>query len=205
VVPPKGAPNILLSMTGDVGFAAQDGAAGHQGEPMTATASHPARPRSRSTQEARPDHEVGDAVRQLVIALLPNGHPDIRCVAQRVRLSPRTLQRRLSDEGVSFARVVARAGLDAAQRMLADPTRKVIDVALDLGYSDQAHFARAFVRWTGLSPRKFQRRCSTGRLGAPFPQGVMLDGEKISPTKQVFALRPYHPSVRRVHQPAAVP
>src|SRR5262245_5034057 len=32
--------------------------------------------------------------------------------------------------------------------MLDDPARKVVDVALDLGYSDHAHFTCAFVRWT---------------------------------------------------------
>jgi AraC-like DNA-binding protein len=34
---------------------------------------------------------------------------------------------------------------------------KVIDIALELGYSDPAHFARAFARWTGLAPREFRR------------------------------------------------
>jgi AraC-like DNA-binding protein len=33
----------------------------------------------------------------------------------------------------------------------------VLDIALDLGYSDHAHFTRAFRRWTGMPPREFRR------------------------------------------------
>jgi AraC-like DNA-binding protein len=110
--------------------------------------------------------ELGGVVQQIVIRLLPHGYPDVKSVAGMVRVSARTLQRRLSDEGLTFADVVARTRCDVAQRMLDDPARKVIDVALDLGYSDHAHFTRAFVRWTGLSPRDFRRRRSTERSGS---------------------------------------
>lgn len=108
-------------------------------------------------------------MQQIVTTLLPDGHPDIRSVAGMFRLSARTLQRRLYDDGLTFARVVARARCDMAQRMLDDPARKVIDVALDLGYSDHAHFTRAFARWTGHAPREFRRLHSTGCLRTSFP------------------------------------
>jgi AraC-like DNA-binding protein len=62
---------------------------------------------------------------------------------------------------VGFAGVVARPHLDMAQRMLGDPGRRVVDVALELGYSDPAHFTRAFVRWTGVAPRQFRQRRAT--------------------------------------------
>jgi AraC-like DNA-binding protein len=60
------------------------------------------RPECRWCQRARPDHGVGAAVQQIVTRLLPDGYPDIHSVAQMVRLSARTLQRRLSDEGLTF-------------------------------------------------------------------------------------------------------
>jgi transcriptional regulator GlxA family with amidase domain len=99
---------------------------------MTSSASNPADPRSTS-QEARQDHGVGGAVQQIVTTLLPDGYPDIHSVAELVRLSPRTLQRRLCDEGLTFAGVVAQVRFAIAQRMLADAARKVIDVAVELG------------------------------------------------------------------------
>jgi AraC-like DNA-binding protein len=121
--------------------------------------SHPQR--ATSTHDTRDAHEVGGVVQQIVITLLPDGCPEVRSVAKVMQLSTRTLQRRLSDEGVTFMRVVAQARFAVAQQMLDDPARKVIDIALDLGYSDPAHFARAFARWTGLAPREFRRLRAT--------------------------------------------
>ena len=113
--------------------------------------------------ESGPATDVGGAVQQMVTTLLPDGNPDIHLVAEAAQTSARTLQRRLRQEGVTFAGVVARARFHAAQRLLDDPARKVIDVALDLGYSDPAHFTRAFSRWSGITPREFRRLQSTHR------------------------------------------
>ena len=118
---------------------------------------------SGSARRARETDRLGDVVRQIVTPLLRDGCPDVRSVATMLGLGARTFQRRLSEEGVTYARVVARARSAVAQRMLDDPACKIIEVALDLGYSDQAHFARAFVRWTGLTPGDFRRLRSTGR------------------------------------------
>jgi len=106
--------------------------------------------------------ELGGVVQRIVTRLLPDGSPEMRSVAELVGVTTRTLQRRLSAEGLTFVAVVARARLEVARRMLDDPARKVIDVALDLGYSDPAHFTRAFARWTGLAPREFRRLRATG-------------------------------------------
>jgi len=122
-------------------------------------------PQSRSARWARETCRLGDVVQQIVIRLLRDGYPDVHSVATMLGLTTRTLQRRLSEEGVTYARVVARARLTVAQRMLADPACKVIEVALDLGYSDPSHFVRAFVRWTSLTPREFRRLRATGCRG----------------------------------------
>ena len=99
-------------------------------------------PRSPWTPGASAPDGLGRVVQGIVTALLRDGYPDLRSVAKSIGLSVRTLQRRLSREGVTYARVVAQARLEIAQRMLDDPSRRVIEVALDLGYSDQAHFGR---------------------------------------------------------------
>ena len=96
-------------------------------------------------------------VRQVVQLLLTSGSLDVRMVAHTVRTSPRTLQRRLHGLGLTFAGVVQQARQAAAQRMLAEPGRKIGDVAQALGYSDPAHFTRAFRRWTGTTPMEFRR------------------------------------------------
>jgi AraC-like DNA-binding protein len=90
--------------------------------------------------------------------LVTGGAPAVGAVARAVRTSPRTLQRRLQEAGLTFAEVLQQARCVAAEQMLRDSGRKIGDVARALGYSDPAHFTRAFVRWTGITPRDFRRR-----------------------------------------------
>ena len=123
-------------------------------------------------------------MQQIVSSLLRDGYPDVHSVAKMMGLSARTLQRRLSDEGVTYGRVVARARFDLAQRMLEDPACKVIEVALDLGYSDPAHFARAFARWTGLAPREFRRLRATRCRSDAFPdEKPVCSGGRTPPSR----------------------
>ena len=76
-------------------------------------------------------------------------------------MSARTLQRRLKDEGATFAGAVATTRFAEARRLLREPDRKVIDVALDLGYSDPAHFT-ARLRTLG--------GCHATRVPTPVPR-----------------------------------
>ena len=88
--------------------------------------------------------------------LLP-GPLTVETVADAVRTSPRTLQRRLHRAGCTFAGVLQRARYAAARRMLRKPGRKIGEIGRVLGYSDPAHFTRAFTRWTGVTPEDFRR------------------------------------------------
>jgi AraC-like DNA-binding protein len=100
----------------------------------------------------------GRRVREIVTGLLEGGAPDVREVASAVSTSARTLQRRLRGAGLTYAGLVQQARCEAASQMLLESGRSVSDVARTLGYSDPAHFTRAFHRWTGLAPREFRRR-----------------------------------------------
>lgn len=104
-----------------------------------------------------PAGDFAGSMRQLVESLCKLGTPSLSAAAESVRMSERSLQRRLAENGLSFARVVEDVRLEAACRMLGDPTRKIIEIAVDLGYSDSANFTRAFRRWTGVSPHAFRR------------------------------------------------
>jgi AraC-like DNA-binding protein len=152
------------------------------------------------TQGPRGLEGLGGAVQQIVTAQLPDGCPDVRAVAKVMRLSSRTLQRRLSAEGVTFACLVSRVRYAIAQRMLDDPGRKIIEVALDLGYSDQAHFARAFARWSGLTPRQFRRLRSIG-----CPGRAPVDERLTSGRDAAIPRRRRSPSPTRLHLVAGAP
>ena len=123
-----------------------------------------ARPSTSTGDVAVPD--VAHRVRQILVVLLGAGDsPDIRIVAERVGTSVRTLQRRLRARRVTYAGVVQDARCTAARQMLKNHQRTIGEIARALGYSDHAHFTRAFQRWTGLTPRDF--RCGQERPAAP--------------------------------------
>jgi AraC-like DNA-binding protein len=104
-----------------------------------------------------PEHGFAGSVRQAVERLPGPGYPSISLTADAIGMSVRSLQRRLADAGMSYERLVRQERFLEAVRLLEETDAKVIDIALDLGYSDHAHFTRAFRRWTGLSPREFRR------------------------------------------------
>lgn len=103
--------------------------------------------------------EIANHVRHVIRGLFAAGgrSPEIHIVAETVGTSVRTLQRRLRATGLKYADVVQQARLAAARQMLKDRRRRIGEIARTLGYSDNAHFTRAFQRWTGLSPRDFRR------------------------------------------------
>lgn len=118
-------------------------------------------------ERSGPAPDFAGAVRQVVTTLLPDGYPDIHLVAEAIGTSVRTLQRRLGEEGLNYARAVAQVRFEVARQRLDDPSCKLIDIALDLGYSDPAHFTRAFRRWAGVAPQAFrQLRVTCQRLDA---------------------------------------
>jgi AraC-like DNA-binding protein len=99
-------------------------------------------------------------VQQIVTALLEGGSraANIDLVAETIGMSVRTLQRRLRAMGLTYSDVAQRARRSAAQRLLTDPGAGIGEIGRSLGYSDPAHFTRAFQRWTGSTPGEFRAR-----------------------------------------------
>lgn len=79
---------------------------------------------------------------------------DVQAIARQMRMSSRTLQRRLADEGTSFRGVVDRARRDRAERLVGDPKVSLTEIAFLLGFADASAFTRAFRRWTGTAPQQ---------------------------------------------------
>lgn len=96
------------------------------------------------------------SLRQVIQTYLPSGHPSIETMAEVFGASVRTLQRRLNETGVVYSDLVDGVRLHTATSLLEDPDIPVTDIAFDVGYSDPAHFTRAFRRWTGVSPSEYR-------------------------------------------------
>ena len=99
------------------------------------------------------------AVRRAIAACLPQGNPGIDSVARAVGVNARTLQRRLARQHLTYRQLVDDVRLEKARKLLEKDAGTVIgEVSRAVGYSDPAHFTRAFLRWTGMTPREFHRR-----------------------------------------------
>lgn len=101
-------------------------------------------------------HNVADQVRAIVTRELTDGDSSLEHVAEQLRMSPRTLNRRLADEGTSHRAVLEELREQLARRYLQDPQLGVSEVAYLLGFSEASAFHRAFKRWTGKTPAAFR-------------------------------------------------
>jgi AraC-like DNA-binding protein len=81
-------------------------------------------------------------------------------VAARLGMHPRTLQRRLREEGTSFEAIKDDVRRDAAARYLSQPDIPLTRVAALLGYSESSVLARSCKRWFDSSPRRFRETSS---------------------------------------------
>lgn len=80
------------------------------------------------------------------------GYPSLTELARERHISPRTMKRRLAEQGTSYQILLDELRRDRALRLLEIETHTIEQIADQLGYSDAANFNRAFRRWLGLSP-----------------------------------------------------
>jgi AraC-like DNA-binding protein len=84
--------------------------------------------------------------------------PSLGEVAAQLRLSPRTLVRRLAERKTSYRALLDRHRRGRTTELLAQPDLTVAEVAERLGYDEPTNFARACRRWFGLSPKHYRSR-----------------------------------------------
>ena len=78
-------------------------------------------------------------------------------VASQLAMAPRSLHRRLTEEGTSFRNLVEAERKQLAGQLLESTEMKQDDLAFQLGYGDSTAFARAFRRWFGKSPSEYRK------------------------------------------------
>ncbi len=69
----------------------------------------------------------------------------------------RTLQRRLAEVGLTWRQLRDTVREDEARFLLVHGGQSLSGIAEALGFSSQAVFTRAFVRWTGVAPSRLRR------------------------------------------------
>jgi AraC-like DNA-binding protein len=101
-------------------------------------------------------------VRHAIEALLGTGTCSYRQVASALHVSPRTLQRRLADEGTTFEVLKDETRRDLTERYLSQPDVPLAQVSALLDYSEQSAFGRSCRRWFDAPPRGVRDRLISG-------------------------------------------
>ena len=97
---------------------------------------------------------LSDRVAELTRRLLPTGQCSAETIADELAMHPRTLQRRLVDEGVRCADIIDRERRAQAARYFAEPGLHLSQIAGLLGYAEQSALNRSCRRWFGKTPRQ---------------------------------------------------
>ena len=118
----------------------------------------------------RRDRNTVTRVRDLIRHALPASLSQDE-VADRLHMSPRTLHRRLEEEGSSYRGIKEALRRDMALARLTKTRQSIAQVATDLGYADTSAFYRAFTSWTGMSPERYRKQLaiSTPQAGQDKP------------------------------------
>ena len=110
-------------------------------------------------EELKQEHRDENFVERVRVAIqqrLTGQRPTIEDIADTLHVSPRTLQRRLQEEGASFQRVLDDARHDLARHYLNNPVLELNEAAYLLGYEDGNSFVRAFRSWEGVPPARWR-------------------------------------------------
>ncbi|HEX3951806.1 MAG TPA: AraC family transcriptional regulator [Steroidobacteraceae bacterium] len=100
-------------------------------------------------------------VRRRLRQTLPGTVPAFESLAHDMGMTSATMRRRLHDEGESYQSIKDQLRRDLAISYLSHSGRSVMDIALELGFSERSAFHRAFRKWTGASPGEFRRTLQT--------------------------------------------
>jgi AraC-like DNA-binding protein len=103
-----------------------------------------------------------DRVRQMTTRALGDGAVSLRIVAERLDTSPRTLQRRLQENGTTFDTVLEDVQRELALSLVANGDLPIGEVAHRVGFLDPCSFSRAFRRWTQSSPSNYRAQRMAG-------------------------------------------
>ncbi len=108
--------------------------------------------------------EVAEQVKGVLKRLLAGRRPGIEDVAKELRVSSRTLQRRLTEAGATFQRLTQEARRELARHYLTHSSLELNQTAYLLGYEDAHSFFRAFQGWEGTSPGAWRERHAASAL-----------------------------------------
>jgi AraC-like DNA-binding protein len=102
--------------------------------------------------------DIAAQLRRRLADLLAQGEANADAACRALRLSRRTLQRRLKAEKTSFQKVLKEVRAELAVRYLSDERLKALEVAMLLGYNNISSFTTAFKSWYDMPPAEYRQK-----------------------------------------------
>jgi AraC-like DNA-binding protein len=101
---------------------------------------------------------LASRVRLKILLGLTNDNANIRSVASSLHMSPRSLQRKLRTEGVSFRNILREARKELVREYANNPDLSATQIAYMLGFSGVSQFTVGFNSWFGMTFSEYRRR-----------------------------------------------
>ena len=102
--------------------------------------------------------DIAGQLRRRLADLLAQGEANADAACRALRLSRRTLQRRLKAEKTSFQKILKEVRAELAVRYLSDERLKALEVAMLLGYNNISSFTTAFKSWYDMPPAEYRQK-----------------------------------------------
>ena len=103
-------------------------------------------------------YDIVELLKLMLPSYLDGGVPTLAEIAEMAGVSTRTFQRKLANVDFIYSDILDAVRFERSSTLLRDTDSKIIDIAFAAGYSDPAHFTRAFRRLAGVAPRQFREQ-----------------------------------------------
>jgi AraC-like DNA-binding protein len=104
------------------------------------------------------DNSIIARVRRAVMDRLTSGKPSAQEVARALAVAPRTLQRKLQEEGTTFQEVSDEVRKELALQYVESGEYDLSVVTYLTGFASPSAFSRAYKAWTGRTPSEDRGR-----------------------------------------------
>ena len=109
------------------------------------------------------ENKVINELEELLYIRHENGRLSLANAADAMKISPRTLQRRLQKVSSSFNEVQNNILMSKAHDLLLSTDMPVSRIGETLGYLNTSSFHRRFKNWYGMPPHKYRQKASRER------------------------------------------
>lgn len=109
-------------------------------------------------EQLKPGDSFTDKVKVTMFSMSDPQLPDIQSISNALYLTPRTLQRRLGEENITFRKLSEDIKKQVCTYMLQHQCYTVSAISQVLGYAEPASFIHAFKKWFGDSPVRMRGR-----------------------------------------------